>query len=368
MVELEASKPFRKLGSAECEALRRIAQERNYAARQEIFKEGDCGDGLYVLKAGAVEIGVDVEPSGRRVLATVSPGEIFGEMAVLEYKTRSASATAAEDCVAYFIPRTELLAMIERHPRLALELMREISERLRDFNHRYIEEVLQTERLAVVGRFARSIVHDIKNPLNIISLTAELSGMDQATPQMRQKASRTIRSQVERVSEMVGEILDFTQGTSSTTVFASMDYGAFVSALVDEIRPEMEIKGSRIELQAVDSVRVPMDPKRLKRVFSNLIHNATDAMPEGGTIRLRFLIRPGEVVTEVEDTGPGIAAEMEGKLFQVFATHGKMHGTGLGLSICKKIVEDHGGRIWTRVEPGHGAIFCFSLPQSPISA
>ncbi|HKW31260.1 MAG TPA: HAMP domain-containing sensor histidine kinase, partial [Verrucomicrobiae bacterium] len=82
----------------------------------------------------------------------------------------------------------------------------------------------------------------------------------------------------------------------------------------------------------------------------------------GGKIFLRFQRNDEEVTTEVEDTGPGIAPEIADRLFQPFTTHGKPHGTGLGLSICKKTVEDHGGRIEARRDPGHGAIFSFTLP------
>jgi signal transduction histidine kinase len=67
-------------------------------------------------------------------------------------------------------------------------------------------------------------------------------------------------------------------------------------------------------------------------------------------------------VTEIEDTGPGIAPEIAGQLFEAFATHGKAHGTGLGLSICKRIIEDHRGWISARNESGRGAVFSFGLP------
>jgi signal transduction histidine kinase len=100
----------------------------------------------------------------------------------------------------------------------------------------------------------------------------------------------------------------------------------------------------------------------LSRVFHNLVHNATDVMPGGGTVLLRFQTDEKEIITEIEDTGPGIAPEIAGQLFQPFATHGKAYGTGLGLSICKKIIEDHGGKISARSEPGRGAIFRFTLP------
>ncbi|HEU5397574.1 MAG TPA: ATP-binding protein, partial [Verrucomicrobiae bacterium] len=109
-------------------------------------------------------------------------------------------------------------------------------------------------------------------------------------------------------------------------------------------------------------VPVLLDPRRLSRVFHNLVHNATEAMSNAGRIFLRFQNGDDQLVVEIEDTGPGLATEIAGQLFQPFATHGKAHGTGLGLSICRKIVEDHGGRIWSRQEPGRGAIFAFSLP------
>jgi len=132
---------------------------------------------------------------------------------------------------------------------------------------------------------------------------------------------------------------------------------------IDDIRGEAALRSSTIELEnSPPSVMLPLNSKRLRRLLYNLVHNATDAMPYGGKIMLRFRSVPGAVVTEVEDTGPGIAPEIAGQLFEAFATFGKVHGTGLGLSICKRIIEDHRGWITARTEPGRGAIFEFGLP------
>ena len=191
MVALEASKLFGQLSPLELEALRHVAAEQSYAAGREIFKEGDDGDGVYVVRDGLVEISGLVDQNVRLVFSQISPGDVFGEMAVIESKPRSACAVAKLDTQVYFIPREEMLALVERSPALALALLREISDRLREFNQQYLREMLQAERLAIVGRFARSIVHDLKNPLNIIGLTAELAGMDRATPEMRQQAAGT---------------------------------------------------------------------------------------------------------------------------------------------------------------------------------
>jgi signal transduction histidine kinase len=362
---LDDCKLFRELSSPELDSLRAISIEKKYPAGGEIFREGSNGDGLYLLKQGSVEISTTVAADRRSVLSQVEPGDIFGEMAVFETKPRSANAIAVKDSIVLFFPRDPLLAIIEKSPSLSMTLLREISRRLRDFNQRHIQEVLQAERLAVIGRFSRSIVHDLKNPLNIIGLTADMAAMENAPPATRQKAAATIRKQIERISEMVGDILDFTRGTRAEAVLGTTEYAGFVQQVIEEIRPEVELRDSRLEIQTpIPSIQLPLDPKRLRRVFVNLIHNATDAMPTGGTVFVRFKNSGNELITEIADTGHGIAPEIADKLFQVFATFGKEHGTGLGLSICKKIIEDHRGRIWARNERGSGAVFSFALPTA----
>lgn len=358
---LESIPLFRLLDRNELQALRFITQERQYAAGQEIFEEGAPGDGVYFVKSGLVEISAG--KTERRVFSRLGPGEIFGEMAIIEHRPRSATASAAMDTEVFFLPRGEMLTFIERSPAVAFALLQQISHRLREFNRVHVQELIQAESLAVIGRFAQGIVHDLKNPLSIISLSAETFDMPGINPELRAKSQIRIRKQVERISDMVSDILIFTQGAHQQAELRSGDYRAFVIDLVDDLRAEAELKSARIEMENVPPpVSVRFDPRRLSRVFFNLVHNATDAMLNGGTIFLRFGAQDGEIITEIEDTGPGVASEVADKLFQPFTTHGKTHGTGLGLSICKKIVEDHGGRIAARSEAGRGAIFAFTLP------
>jgi signal transduction histidine kinase len=243
--------------------------------------------------------------------------------------------------------------------------LREVSHRLREFNRQYLRETIQAERLTVIGRFSRSIVHDLKNPLNTIGLTAEMAALDNVPREMRIAAKDRIRKQVDRISDLISEILEFTQSSHSDFVLAMTDYPEFVRQVVEESGSEVELKGAKLNIDAdCPQVLLPFNPKRLRRVFYNLLHNATDAMPSGGQITIRLKATPKEVITEIEDSGPGISDEMKGRLFEAFATHGKMHGTGLGLSICKRIVEDHRGWIEARNEPGRGAVFSFGLPLS----
>jgi signal transduction histidine kinase len=364
MAALESLHLFKNLAPDELHILRSITQERKIAAGGEIFREGDPGDGLYSVKSGLVEISGLINAAERRVFSQLAAGEIFGEMAVIEDRPRSATATALKETEIYFIPRAEMLALLQRSPALAFNLLQEISHRLRDFNQHHLREVVQAERLAIVGNFARSIIHDLKTPLTIIGLSADMACAANSTPERRAQSQERIRKQVLRINDMVGDILEYTRtNRTDTTTLAKAAYADFIKEILPELQAETENKSVRIELQnAPPAAKVLLDSRRLRRVFFNLAHNATDFMPNGGKIFLRFNCDEKETVTEIEDTGPGIAPAIADKLFQPFATHGKSHGTGLGLSICKKIIEDHKGRIWVRNEPTRGAIFCFSLP------
>src|ERR1035437_1558490 len=123
MVTLEAIPLFRQLNRIELQALRLIAQERQFAAGQEIFHEGAPGDGVYFIKAGLVEISAGTGVA-RRVFSQLGPGEIFGEMAIIEHRPRSASASAGPDTEVYFLPRlkerwrTQTRRLPRLHPRI----------------------------------------------------------------------------------------------------------------------------------------------------------------------------------------------------------------------------------------------------------
>jgi signal transduction histidine kinase len=360
---LQEAKLFTGLLSAELKMLEQTSHIRRLKAGDFIFREGDPGDGLYIVNEGLVQISAVVGEQHRRVLARIGPGDFFGEMAVLEAQPRSASASVEQDSTVQFIPSQELMPILERSPKVAVSLLREVSRRMRDLDQQFLRELLQAERLSLVGRFTRSILHDIKGPLTVISMAGEIGCAPSAAAEQRQTSAQRIRKQVDRMNNMINELMEFTKGERSQRVLESIDFHGYLTSLLDEIKLEVRARGVEVVCETpVPKLSLPLDQQRLTNLFFNLIHNALDVLPMGGKILLRFNVTDSELVTEFEDTGPGFAPEIAGRLFEPFATFGKVRGTGLGLSICRKIVEDHGGQIRAISQPDRGAIFHFTLP------
>ncbi len=364
-VALEDSRLARHLDGPARSLLVASALRRSYAAGETVFEEGAPGDGVYVLENGKVEIAARSVAGLFHRLAEMEPGDYFGEMAVFDGGSRSASAIAAGPVDAFFIPSAALLAMLERSPLLAAEMVRDSSRRMREFNRRFLQEVLKAERLTLVERLARTIVHDFRNPLNVIGLAADLAAEGNASIEARRAGRDRIRRQIEVLNRMMQELMDFTRGMTPSAVLPKTDYGQVVRELVFELGPEVARRGVRLEVSGtLPSVILRIDPLRLHRVFNNLFQNAFDALADrpDPVITVRVAVEAEQVVTEIADNGPGIPVEVLGHVFQPFVTFGKAHGTGLGLAICDRIIAEHAGRIQASNPPEGGALIRFALP------
>jgi len=363
MADFEHTVNLGRFFAQEFQDLQKTAEIRSYAQGEVIFSQGDRGDGFFYVEEGEVEISAQISDADRRVFARVGPGEIFGEMAVLDDGPRSATATAAAPTRVYFIGREELFRILQDNPEAMIRLLRFFSHRIRTTNQKYIDEVIQAEKLLVIGRFARNIVHDFKNPLNVIGLAVEMATADWARGKGVEASLERIERQTRRMTNMLNELLEFSRGDAQGLVPQRLNYPDYVRELLQDIKPDLAEKKIEVILDCRSpEIAVNIDPQRISHLFYNLINNAADEMRQGGSITITITRNDEAVTTQVEDTGPGIAPEIASKLFQPFATHGKAHGTGLGLSICEKIVKDHGGRIWADPEFTGGARFVFTLP------
>src|SRR3954465_10705842 len=161
--------------------LKRNARKLSFRKGRVIFRQGESSDALYVIEKGTVEISALIGQQQRRIFATFGVGDYFGEIAVVDSKPRSATAIAKSDTVVYCISRDKVWRTFAQSPRLLVTMMHGFSHRLREFDRHYLHELFQQERLALVGRFAQSIVHDFHSPLNNIGFAADLVSDGDAT-------------------------------------------------------------------------------------------------------------------------------------------------------------------------------------------
>jgi signal transduction histidine kinase len=215
------------------------------------------------------------------------------------------------------------------------------------------EELIRRERISTIGQLSTSIVHDLRNPLAAIYAGAEMM-MDSDLPQeMTRRLARNIYRASRGIQDMLQELLDVVRGTSSGSELCSLR--EVISAAWNTVAPSAESHGIALELNVADALECPMERARMERVFANLFENAIEAMRSGGSISIRGENDGDNIMVRVEDTGPGISASLQGRLFQPFVTAGKKNGLGLGLALSRQTLLDHGGDIWADDAPGPGA-------------
>src|SRR5205085_5165085 len=182
------------------------------------------------------------------------------EIAVIDSKPRSATATAKQETVVSCISREKVWRTFSRSPHLLVTMMHGFSQRMRELDQRYLHELFQHERLALVGRFAQAIVHDFHSPLSNIGLAADLVSNDDATQREKTMANAIIRRQVERMTGMIGEVLDFTRSSRSRVTLTMTNFDQFIKEIVAELRPECSRKSITIELKTPPPrIRIPLD-------------------------------------------------------------------------------------------------------------
>jgi signal transduction histidine kinase len=226
--------------------------------------------------------------------------------------------------------------------------------------HREREEGARAERLAVLGHSVGAILHDMRTPMTAVGGYAELMAAEQDA-ELRQDYVSRIGRALEHMEAMTQEVLAFARGKRDVLV-RKVYMDKFVAATREMLVPETErFRVDLVVRSSYDGV-ARFDETKIKRVLFNLARNACQAMGEGGTFTWSVSREGEQLIFECSDTGPGIPKEMEGKLFESFASHGKADGTGLGLAMAKKIVDAHCGSIECRSTPGVGATFRIAIP------
>jgi signal transduction histidine kinase len=231
------------------------------------------------------------------------------------------------------------------------------------------QRLAQTDRLSSVGLLAAGVAHEVNTPLAVISSYTQLLSKQISGNDPKARVLEKITQQTFRASEIIGNLLNFSR--TGGTEFREVDINAVVKdtlALVDH--PLRTARVTPVAALAADLPSIQGNPGKLQQVFLNLILNARDAMPEGGTLQVRSRAVGDAIIVEVMDSGEGIPSELHHRIFDPFFTtkqadrsSGTMSsGTGLGLAVTYGIVQEHGGVIAVESEPQRGTCFRLEFP------
>jgi two-component system, NtrC family, nitrogen regulation sensor histidine kinase NtrY len=225
------------------------------------------------------------------------------------------------------------------------------------------DRLVQTERVAAWRELARRLAHELKNPLFPLQITIEnlQRAKNQAPEQFEEifrESTETLLAQLASLKTIIGRFSEFAKMPQPQ--IESVDLNALIRATVQLFDAQFHTPGRaaiQTELKLDTHLGyIQADPEQLRRVLQNLLLNAVDAMPQGGTLTLCTRNEKGAAKLEISDTGQGLTNEECSRLFTPYYTT-KQHGTGLGLAIVQSVISDHGAKISVESEPGKGTLF-----------
>ncbi|MGB2868519.1 MAG: HAMP domain-containing sensor histidine kinase [Bacteroidota bacterium] len=223
-------------------------------------------------------------------------------------------------------------------------------------------ELVKKERLSTLGQMASGIIHDFRNPISsALAAIQFLERHKDVSDDRRHEMLELVRSSVDRMLRMTQELLDFSRGEVRLELREEL-VGDLLAEITKDVKSNLEKRGITFAVRQEFEGKMFFDRDRLLRALINIINNAEDAMPKGGSIDLEVVSENGTLVFRIRDTAGGIPERIRDKVFEPFFTSGKAKGTGLGLAITKRIVEQHGGTIHFECEDGKGTTFFIKIP------
>jgi len=362
-LRLEEHPFFQGLNEEDTRALAATADVRQYESSAVIFDEGGESDALFLVLEGRVTFEKSVQSNNWRVISYAVVGDFFGEIGVLTGAPRALRASASGPALVAKLPRGELREFIRRTPGPVDHLLQSIVSHLHHTTRHYVDDMLQQEKMALVGNMVSSIIHDFKNPFTLISLGAQMITTLHPDPKT-QKLCANMGKQIQRMVDMANEVSEFSRGVQSFKP-SRVETRSLVLKFQELNEPYFQKEHVKIETN-IESIMIEAEENKLLRVLQNLVGNAIDACDgmKDGLVRIEVRDRGEHCEFVIADNGMGIPEQIRNNLFDPFVTFGKTGGTGLGTAIVRSIVEAHKGRIRFETTTGKGTSFYIQLPKS----
>jgi signal transduction histidine kinase len=361
-------------------ALKKIAdllEDMEYQKGHYVFKKGDEGDAVFIITEGSVSV-----KDEDLVLSTLKEGDVFGEYALIDNKSRSASIFAEETLRILRLDRTSFSRLLTENKEIQNGLLHLFVNRLRE--HDALEKQLADQTKQIIqqkesleelndekNHLMGIIAHDLRNPLSsTLSLANLMKSESENFNEDQMICINGIIKALNRMVDMVDRILDVKalEAKQDQLNLEKVELSELIKNTYESYKSKIEDKKLKVQLN-LNSIYARVDRQYLLQVLENLLSNAIKFSPPEKSIFLNLWIHEGKAHIGIKDEGPGISSDDQKKLFHKFQQlsakpTGGESSTGLGLSIVKKYTELMKGNVWCESEPGKGAKFVVTFEKA----
>lgn len=360
-----------------------IVQSRvkSYSAGTILCHEDAQEYTFYMILDGDLQATKIINNSETRLLTTLTPGDFFGEMALIHNAPRAATVITKTDAVVLELDKDGFERIFQKSPSVAIAMVREISNRLRQNDHMAIEDLrLRADELAKVNEklsrqdqirreFLTTVAHELRTPLMTANGYLQLLQKGAVSPEQLPGVIDTIARNANHITALINDILFLQEIELVLPEFQEVEMGTIVGSVADKYKEKAEARGIQLNIQKENVPVVHGDAKSLERALTALVDNAIKFSPQGGEVRIDLFTKDSKVIAAVQDHGIGIAPEVMPNIFDRFYHLEKsgdelFGGLGLGLSIARQVIKQHHGKLDLESSPGKGSTFTITLEAS----
>lgn len=371
---------FPGIKPAEVEELIANSKVQTYPPKTVLCHEDALETIFYMILEGEVEVTKVINQTEARVLKTLSAGDFFGEMALIHNAPRAATVTSKTEVVVLELNKESFDRVLQHSSSVAMALVKEISERLRQNDEMAIEDLrLRAGELAQAYQqlaeqdlarreFLTNVAHELRTPLMAASGYLQILQKGRLQGNQLNEALETVSRNVGQIISLVNDVLFLQEIELVLPAFQPVNLGEVAQGIVKKYEKKAIERGVHLKVKNERNMPdVNGDSKSLERAITALVDNAIKFSPRGGDVEINFEKQKDRLSISVEDHGIGIATDQLSRIFDRFYHRERsgddlFGGLGLGLAITRQVIEQHHGKLNVESKPAKGSKFTMVLP------
>jgi signal transduction histidine kinase len=365
----------------EIEELIANSQVRSYVPGSVLCRENEVEDRFYMILEGEVEVTKNINNTESRLLKTLSPGDFFGEMALIHNAPRAATVTAKTELTTLELDKSAFDRVLHKSTSIAMAMVSEISNRLRQNDQLAVDDLrMRASELAEAYQklaeqelarreFLTNIAHELRNPLMVASGNLQILQKGILKGEQLAAGIDTVTRNVQQIVTLVNDILFLQEMDLVLPDFQAVNMNDVAYTVIGKYAASAHEHGVSLRLTPNPNLPpVSGDSKSLERALMALVDNAIKFSPRGGDVKINLSASGEKVLVAVEDRGIGITKENLPRIFDRFyhverSGDDLFGGIGLGLAITRQVIEQHQGSLDVISTPGKGSTFTLTLKK-----